>query len=135
MAGAFARNYFKTTGRFLPFGQAGFNVGIGSSDHEGFSYNSSPLYKDSFKGKSSGDFYASAGLSMGLTKMLNEHVGLDIIAGYLYSYNKTGYNTTVRRDVDIDGSIDETSTSDVTTKYTNHGFSIGVGLQVFLGKK
>lgn len=136
LAGAFARNYFSALGSVLPFGQLSFNVGFGSANNEGFFYSSSPvLYKQTFKGESSGDFVANTGLSLGITKMLNDNIGLDISAGYLYSYNKNSYKTTILTDVDINGTIDETSVSDLTTKYTNHGFTIGVGLQIFLGRK
>jgi opacity protein-like surface antigen len=131
----FLRNYFTSSGKFLPFGQVSLLAGIGSASHQGFDYSLTPLFKDDFDGESSGDFYANAGITIGLTKMLNPHVGLDITAGYLYSYNKQEYKTIVKRDVDIDGSIDETATSQLTTKYTNHGFTIGVGFQVFFGGK
>jgi hypothetical protein len=132
LAGAFARNYFPAVGSFLPFVQAGLSAGFGSSNHEGFNYNNSPLYKEVFEGKSSGDISFNAGLSVGLTKMFNSTIGLDIIAGYIYSYNKNEYSTTINRDINIDGTVDETSKGDLTTRFTNHGFSIGAGFQVFL---
>jgi hypothetical protein len=135
LAGGFVRNYFQAGGNFHPFAQVSVTAGFGSSNHEGFNYNNSPLYKETFDGKSSGDFSVNGGISAGITKMLNKHVGLDIIAGYVYSYNKNKYKTNLDRDIDIDGTIDETEQGDLTTKYTNHGFSIGVGFQVFLGKK
>lgn len=135
LAGGFVRNYFSNSGSFLPFGQVSLAAGIGSSSHDGFNYGSSPVFKEVFKGKSSSDFTVNAGILMGFTKMFNPHIGLDITAGYLYSYNKAAYKTTSNRDVDIDGSIDETTISDITTKYTNHGFTIGVGFQLFLGRE
>lgn len=135
LAGAFARYYLQAGGSFLPFGQVSLNAGFGSSKHEGFNYNNSPLYKETFDGKSSGDFAANAGITVGFTKMLNSNVGLDITAGYLYSYSKNKYKTSLDRDVDINGTIDESEQGDLTTKYTDHGFSIGVGFQVFLNKK
>lgn len=134
LAGGFVRNYFSNSGNFLPFGQISLAAGIGSSNHDGFNYGNSPVFKEVFKGKSSSDFTANVGILIGLTKMFNTHIGLDLTAGYQYSYNKTAYKTTSNRDIDIDGSIDETTISDITTKYTNHGFTIGVGLQIFLGK-
>jgi hypothetical protein len=135
LAGGFIRNYFQAGGSFHPFGQLSVAAGFGSSNHEGYNYNNAPLYKESFKGKSSGDFAVNAGVTAGLTKMLSRNVGLDITAGYVYAYNKNKYKTTLNRDVNIDGTIDETETGDLTTKFTNHGFSIGVGFQVFLGNK
>lgn len=131
--GGFARNYFSSSGSFIPFGQAHLDAGLGSSSTEGFAYTT--VYRESYKGKSSGDFFADAGLSFGVTKMLNPHVGLDIFAGYTFFYNKNTFKTTTYRDVDIDGSIDETNIENPATKFTNHGFTFGVGLQVFLGKK
>jgi hypothetical protein len=133
--GGFARNYFSATGSFLPFAQASVAAGIGSSDHSGFEYNSSPLYKDEFKGQGSGDFLLSGGISIGATKMINPHIGLDIVAGYNYTYNKSKYKTTTLRDAGLDGTIDETATGEVDTKFTNHGLTLGVGLQIFLDKK
>ncbi|MEI9945590.1 MAG: hypothetical protein WDN26_15405 [Chitinophagaceae bacterium] len=133
--GVFARNYFSTNGNFIPFVQVNVAGGFGSSNHEGFYYNNSPLYKDVFSGKSSGDFLMNGGISFGATKMLNDHVGIDFMAGYTYSYNKNKYKTNTARDVGINGSIDERPESDLTTKSTNHNFLLAVGLQVFLDKK
>lgn len=133
-AGAFARNYFPGSGSFYPFAQVGFTVGFGSSNHEGFSYSSAPVYKDVFDGKSSGDFLATAGLSIGATRMLNEHVGLDFALGYNYSINNYKYKTDTQRDINVDGTIDERPSSDLTTKSKNNGLTVGVGFQLFFGK-
>jgi hypothetical protein len=133
--GGFVRNYFSSTGNLHPFAQAGVQAGIGSSENEGFSYNNSPLYKNVFKGKSSGDFSANGSIILGVTKMINTHVGLDITAGYTYTYAKNKYKTNTSTDLGIDGTIDENSVSDITSKFTNHGFAIGVGLQIFLDRK
>jgi hypothetical protein len=131
--GGFARNYFSTTGSFIPFGEVRLDAGFGSSSTEGFTY--STTYKDSYKGKSSGDFYGDAGLSFGATKMISTHAGLDIFAGYTFFYSKTTFKTTTQRDIDVDGDIDETAVDNPTTKLTNHGFTFGIGFQVFLGKR
>lgn len=129
--GAFARKYFGTDG-FIPFAQLNIDAGTGNTKKEGFYYASN--YKETYSGKSSGDFVADAGLSLGLTKMLNKNVGLDIFAGYLYSYEKTKMKTTTSKDIDYNGTIDEEGISNLTTKSTTHGVHIGIGLQVFLGK-
>lgn len=133
--GAFARNYFSPAGSFNPFVQALVSAGFGSSNHEGYNYSAAPIYKEVFKGKSSGDFLVNAGLAAGVTKLLNQNVGLDIMASYNYTYNKNEYDTNTDRDVDIDGTIDEQSKSNLTMKARTHAFMIGVGLQVFLGKR
>lgn len=135
--GAFARNYFGDSRDFMPFGQFGFNIGISSLNTEGFRfYSGTPNYKNTYDGKSSGGFFANASLEFGLTKMLGENAGLDLFLGYNYSYNKNTVKTTTSTDLGIDGTIDYTSVNEPTTKFTNHGFIIGAGFQVFLkGKK
>jgi hypothetical protein len=133
-AGGFARNYFNSSSSYLPFGQLSFNLGISSSNTSGFFYggSGSSAYKTSYSGKSSGGFFANTSLSLGLTKLLNPHTGLDFYVGYLFSYNKYTIKTTTLRDDGNNGSIDQTSVSQPTTKFTNHGFLLGVGFQVFL---
>jgi hypothetical protein len=119
--GGFARNYFRSSGSFLPFGQAGFDAGISSRKTDGFFYGGSApaTYKKTYDGKSSGGFFAD----------------LDLYVGYNYAYNKNTMNLTTLRDDLIDGSIDETAKSETVTKYTNHRFILGVGFQVFLEKR
>lgn len=131
--GGFARNYFKSSGSFLPFGQFNLNFGIGSSNKNGFIYSGGN--KTTYDGKSSGNLYINTGLAGGFTKMLNEHTGLDIFVGYTYSYSKNTFKTTSLIDLGNNGTIDQTAVSEPTQKFTNHGISIGVGLQIFLDKK
>lgn len=129
--GGFARNYFASSGSNMkPFGQFSLNFGTGGSSHDGFRFSGNN--KDMFEGKSSGDFFANAALSFGFTKMLTSHTGLDLFAGYNYSYNKNTYKTTTLTDVGNNGSVDQTAVSEPTSKFTNHGFVIGLGFQVFL---
>jgi outer membrane protein W len=132
--GGFARNYFKSSSSFMPFGQLGLNLGISSQKTEGFFYGGSgaSAYKLTYDGKSSGGFFANAALSFGMTKMVTPHTGLDISIGYSYSYNKNTYKTTTLRDDGNNGTIDLTSESNPTSKYTNHGLVLGVGFQIFL---
>lgn len=135
--GAFCRNYFGNSSSFIPFGQFGFNAGINSSSSEGFKYyDSSPDYKITYDGKSSGGFFANAVLQLGFTKLVGDHTGLDFYVGYNYSYNKNTFKTTTLTDLDLDGDIDFRSENEPTTKFTNHGLIVAVGFQVFLkGKK
>ena len=130
--GGFARNYFKSSGTMMPFGQFNLNFGIGSSSNNGFYFINSD--KGTYDGKSSGDFFINTGIALGLTKMLNEHTGLDFFVGYSYSYNKRTMKTTTLTDFNNNGSVDQTSVSEPTLKFTNHGVTIGVGFQVFLDK-
>ena len=135
--GGFARHYLGNSGNFLPFGQLGFNLGISSLKTEGFFYGGlgSTAYKTSYEGSTSGGFFANASLQAGFTRMAGENAGLDIYAGYTYGYNKNTFDRTTLRDNGNDGSVDETQTNSTTTKFTNHGFFLGVGFQVFLRKK
>jgi hypothetical protein len=131
--GGFARNYFKTEGNLLPFGQFNLSFGTGSSSSDGFTFSGNDKY--SYDGKSSGDFFLNGGLSVGFTKMLNANTGLDFFAGYNYAYNKNTYKKTTKVDLGNNGTVDLTSVSEPTQKYTNHGASIGIGFQVFLDRK
>lgn len=134
--GAFGRNYFNTENTLMSYGQFGFNVGFSTMNTEGFRfYSGSPDYKNTYDGKSSGGFFANASLQFGLTKMMGENIGLDIFAGYTYSYNKNTMKTVTSTDLNIDGDIDYTATNEPTTKFTNHGFIIGLGFQIFLKNK
>jgi hypothetical protein len=128
--GGFIRNYFKTSSSFIPFGQLDLNLGTSSQKTEGFFYSGSD--KSTYSGKSSGGFFMSAGLLLGLTKLLNANTGLDIYTGYNYSYNKNTNKTITNIDSGNNGSIDLTEVREPTTKFTNHGFVFGVGFQIFL---
>ncbi len=132
--GGFARNYFKSSSSFMPFGQFGLNLGISTQKTEGFFYGGSgaSAYKITYDGKSSGGFFANTALVLGMTKMVTPHTGLDISIGYSYSYSKNTYKTTSLRDEGNNGTIDLTTESNPTSKYTTHGLVLGVGFQIFL---
>ena len=131
--GTFARNYFKTEGNFLPFGQLNLNFGTGSSTSDGFIFIGGDKY--SYDGKSSGDFFLNGGLSMGFTKMLSDNTGLDFFAGYNYSFTKSTFKKNTQVDVGNNGTIEQTNVNEPTEKFTNHGVTIGVSFQVFLDKR
>jgi hypothetical protein len=133
--GGFARSYFNTSSSFMPFGQLGINAGINSKKTSGFFIAGSNAYKTSYEGKSSGGFFANSLLALGITKLMNQHAGLDIYAGYNFSYSKNKYKTTTLRDDGNNGSVDLTSVSEPETSFTNNGFTLGVGFQVFISRK
>ena len=136
--GGFVRNYFKSSGSLLPFGQAGVNAGISNLKTEGFFYGGAgaSAYKQTYTGNSSGGFFANAALTTGVTRMMGENAGLDLYLGYIFSYSKNTFKRTTLRDDGNNGTIDTRAENETTTKYTNHGFTIGLGYQVFLrGKK
>lgn len=130
--GGFVRNYFTSNGTLKPFGQFNLNFGISSSNIKGFYFSGND--KSTYDGNSSGGFFVNTGIAFGLTKMLNQHTGVDFFAGYTYSYNKATFKTTTLTDLGNNGSIDLTSVSEPTQKFTNNGFSIGISLQIFLDK-
>lgn len=134
--GGFVRSYLKKSESFIPFGQFGLNLGISNINSSGYAYYTNPDVKISYDAKSSGGFFANASFTVGATKMIGELTGLDFYIGYTYSYTNNTVNRTTLRDLGVDGVIDETLKNETTTKFTNHGFIIGVGFQVFLkGKK
>ena len=131
--GGFARNYFRTEDNLLPFAQLNLNFGTGNSKSDGFNFISIDKY--TYKGKSSGDTYMNAGLSFGFTKMLNNNIGFDLFAGDTYSRIKSVFKKTTLIDFGNNGSTDQTSISEPTMKYSNHGAIAGVSFQIFLDKK
>lgn len=128
-AGGFVRHYF-TGASFIPFAQAGVNAGIRTSKTEGFFYGST--YKTTYEGKSSGGFFLNTPITVGATKMISSSIGLDIFAGYTFSYSNSSFKETTLRDDGNDGTIDVTLVSEPTYKNTGHGFVVGVGFQLFL---
>lgn len=136
--GGFVRNYFGGSGSFLPYGQLGVNAGVNTTNTEGFFYGGAGagVYKETYKGKSSGGSFINGTLSLGLTKMVGDYTGLDLFAGYNFSTSKNTFKTTRLRDDGNNGSIEVRSENNTETNYTSHGFVLGVGFQVFLkGKK
>lgn len=132
--GGFVRHYFGGSSSWLPFVQPGFNVGISNLKTDGFYYYTSgtPYYKTTYSGKSTGGFFANGTLTAGLTKKLSELIGLDLYLGYTYSYSKNTFKKTTLYYLTNTSSPSSTGTSEVTTKFTNHGFMLGIGFQVFL---
>lgn len=135
--GGFVRHYLKQTGSLIPFGQFGVNLGFSNLKTEGFYYGGTApsVYKTSYDGNSNGGFFVNASLQAGLTKMVGENAGLDLFIGYNYSHNNHTFKRTTQRDNGNDGTIEETGTSESTTRFTNHGLQLGIGFQVFLRKK
>jgi hypothetical protein len=135
--GGFIRHYLNTSGSLYPFGQFGFNVGISSLKTEGFFYYnpSAALYKHTYSGSSSGGFFANASIQGGVSKMVGETAALDFFLGYNYGYNKNTFTRTTLYYLSSTDTSPTTGTNETTTKFTNHGFLLGVGFQVFLRKK
>ena len=135
--GGFARNYFNSKNSMMPFGQVSLNGGFSNLKTEGFFYGGSgpTAYKTTYTGNSNGGVFANASFTFGFTKMLGENAGLDFYVGYAFSYNKNTFKKTTLRDIGNNGTIDERAENETTTKFTNHGFTLGVGFQIFLAEK
>ena len=135
--GGFIRHYFGHSGTMMPFGQFGINGGISNLKTEGFFYGGSgpSAYKTSYDGSSNGGFFANSTFQFGMTKMVGDYTGLDFYIGYNFSYNKNTFKKTTLRDDGNDGTIDSRGENETTTKFTNHGFLLGIGFQVFLKGK
>lgn len=133
--GGFARNYFSDNQNSLhPFGQISLTAGINNLKTQGFFYGGSGnnAYKITYTGNSSGGFATNAAFLGGVTKMLGENAGLDFYAGYTYMYTNSSFKKTTLRDNMINGTIDERGENETRIKFTNHGFMLGVGFQIFL---
>ena len=136
-AGVFARNYFGNNGSFLPFGQVAINAGIIQQKTSGFYYGgTAPAnYKSTYSGESSSGSFLNASALVGVTKKLNESIGLDIYVGYNYSSTKNNFHKTTQYDLGVDGSVDNEIKSESSSRYSSHGILLGVGLQIFLERK
>ncbi len=134
--GGMVRNYFSGK-NWLPFAQFSLNGGMSSLQTEGFFYggSGSGVYKTSYTGNSNGGLFVNSSFSGGLTKMFGENAGLDFFLGYTFSYNRNEFKKTTLRDDGNNGSVDTRAENETTTKFTNHGFSAGLGFQFFLRKK
>jgi len=134
--GGFVRNYFSGK-NLLPFAQFSLNGGLSSVKTDGFFYGGagSSAYKTSYTGSSNGGMFLNSSFTGGFTRLLGDNAGLDFYLGYNFSYNKNVFKRTTLRDDGNNGSIDTRSENETTTKFTNHGFTAGVGFQIFLRKK
>jgi hypothetical protein len=135
--GGFVRYYLHSQSKMLPFGQFSLNGGVSNLKTSGFFYGGSGAnaYKITYNGNSTSGSFMNASFTAGFTKMLNTNTGLDFYLGYTYSNSSNVFKKTTLRDNGNDGTIDERLENETTTKFTNNGFLLGVGLQVFLGKK
>lgn len=135
--GGFVRHYFGKSGSMIPFAQLGINGGISTIKTEGFFYGGTGAnaYKLTYEGSSNSGFFINSTFQAGITKMVSELTGLDFFIGYNFSSNNNTFNKTTLRDDGNNGTIDSRGENETTTKFTNHGFMLGVGFQVFLRSK
>lgn len=134
--GGFARYYFRGQNSMLRFfGQYNLSLGISGGKNDGFEYESLGIYVDRYDTKFSGGFAANTGINLGASKFLNEHTSVDFYIGYTFSYSKNNPKGTSLRDYSDPSSPDQTQNINFDQKITHNAVMLGVGLQVFLGKK
>lgn len=131
----FARSYLKSVSPqgFQFFGQINLGAGYSWRNIDGFSFGSN--YKETYEGKSSGGFYFLPSLGIGLTRMLNSHVGIEGLVGFQYRHSKYGMKTTALRDDNIDGTIDITSISEPSFKQKKYSLNLGVGFFLLMNSQ
>ncbi len=127
----YSRYYFAGKNNLFPYGQINFGVGFGNGSGEStekYLSRDSSIVND-FTQK--GIFNVNAGLSAGVTKMLNKNVGIDFALGYnLNMFNSTiapVFSRVVRGTTIESGNGGEYKSSNTT-----NGVSLNVGLIIFL---
>jgi hypothetical protein len=137
--GGFLRYYVqqKTAGNTRLFGQVGLTLGTGGGKGDGFSFGEdiSGAYKVTYENKVTNPLYQTVGLSLGLTHMVNDHVGIDFSVGYAFTNNKNEYVNITNYDYTPPAVADVRLESKPTYKIRNHGISVGVGFQIFLSPR
>jgi hypothetical protein len=134
--GVFLRYYFSTDKNMRPFMHVYLSGGTGFGNSSGYSYGADVFgaYKETYNGKSSGRVFMNAGLNVGFSKMLTGQIGLDVFAGYLFSYSKYETETNSVIHYTSTGGNDVIQKFQATQKFTGNGLTLGAGIQVFLGK-
>lgn len=135
--GGFIRYYLNTTSSLRPFIHAYFNGGSGSEKTDGVYYTSGfgGTDKSSYKGNSNGRFFYNAGLNGGVTKMLNDNLGLEGFIGYGFSHTQVSNHISQVTDYGNPGTPDTTSEYEYKQSYNGHAFNFGIGFQLFLAKR
>lgn len=135
--GGFARYYLgkNQTGSTRTFAQLALGAGIGGGKSDGFAYGSDAVdsYFLTYDNKVTSNVFYNAGLTLGLTHMLNSHVGLDLGIGYSFVNNKNVYKNTTKYDYKVQADV--TLESNQTYVIKNHGVNISAGFQIFLDPK
>ena len=130
----YGRNYFAGKNGLYPYAQGNFGVSFGSgsggSTLKYVSRDSSIISNFTQKGILS----INAGLSGGATKMLNKNLGIDFAVGYNFNmFNSTIAPVTSRVVRGI--TLESGSGGDYKSSNTTNGFSLNVGLIIFLDPK
>ncbi len=128
--GGFGRYYFGTSG-FMPYGQISLAGAFGSGTEKlTANYQS---YTTKGDGKKNGIFNFNSGVGLGLTKMINKNIGLDIGVGY--SFVLTSYKYTYEENRQYTNNSSELIKTNYKYSGTNHGGTLSLGFLIFLDPK
>ncbi|HEX2630886.1 MAG TPA: hypothetical protein VHM26_17845 [Chitinophagaceae bacterium] len=133
----FLRRYFFLKGDqpqpLSVYAQVGISGGHSSLSTEGFVYGSD--YKDSYKGKSSGGFFITPGIGVGINKRFRDRVAIELGFETQYRFSKYDIKTTTLRDELINGSIDQTFINEPTYKQKKQTIALNIGFIFFFSKR
>lgn len=129
--GVFAR-YYLTDGNFIPYAQGYLNGAFGSGKDNGVSSVFVPGGIERYSINNTGILSGDLGLGLGLTKMVNKNVGLDIGLGY--NLNITDYKYSRVGDVQYPASSERREAKGKISN-TNNNVRISLGMLIFLDPK
>jgi hypothetical protein len=117
-----------------PYVQVSGGIGTGisrsTSNQRHDTGNPITSYNYESKGSYPGSFNWNAGADLGITKMLNPHVGLDLSVSFTHYYNKSGNKSDAT--YKYDGGAVSTSTYEYDYKNTSNPVGIKAGVVIIL---
>jgi hypothetical protein len=130
----FGRYYFGSEG-FMPYGQLSLGVAFGGGSYDGNAKGD--IGTLTFTSKYTEDlksiFNLSAGAGLGLTKLINKHVGLD--AAVYYQFNRNAYNYKSVTDRTYSNNNSDQLISEYKYAGLSNNVSVSLGVIVFLDPK
>lgn len=133
--GVYGRYYFSAEG-FMPYAQASLGGTMGSA-----TYTWTRDLRTTFNSIDKGDadqksiFNLNAGLSVGLTKMVNKHVGLDIGLGYVFTNTSYKYSSINNRQYQTTPATSDEIRSNFKYSGFTNGVNLSFGFLIFLDSK
>lgn len=129
----FARTYFSPGESPLNiYAQLSIGAGFSSIKSNGFMFGTN--YKETYDGKSSGGFYFTPGLGVGLSKRIGELTTFEFGMQTQYRFSKYDIRSTTLRDDNIDGTIDVTLISEPSYDQKKQTLTFNAGFIFFFEK-
>lgn len=129
--GGFGRYYLGST-NFMPYAQASLGAGIGSGKNTWDEVYTN--YTEKGEGNQKSIINVSAGIGLGLTKMINKNTGFDINLGYQFTNTTFNYSSVSNVQFTTPPSS-EVRKSEYKYTGVNNGVSFSIGFLVFLDPK